>query len=110
SVRCQDNARIAGTSSKREDLNLAEQIGESIVAYPNPVIDRINISISGMTVKPESSAIQIVDQIGKMYPVRATWNTDGHQLEIDFSEMNKGLYIIKIAQPQGVKVVKAFKE
>ena len=112
SYRCQNNisnARVAETTTRKE-YNLAEEIDQSVVAYPNPVVDRIHISISGMNERPANSSIQIMDQLGKQYPIRTGWDKDTHQLEVDFSDMDKGLYLVKIISSAGAKVVKVFKE
>jgi hypothetical protein len=110
SPRCQEDLSLARSASESLNYNLADELGETTVAYPNPTIDYVNISISGLNEQPPLANIMIIDGIGKMYPVKARWNKTDSILEVDLSDLNDGLYLIKVTAPKGNHVVKVYKE
>ncbi len=104
---------IASTNSNR---NTGTQISEeseaqvNLVTYPNPVVDRVSIQFPELTKQPQSNTISIFDGIGKSYPVNAIWVAENTIMEIDFSTMNKGLFIIRVSTDSGVQTLKVLKE
>ena len=99
------------SSSPSEVQRFEEQPSkESFSAYPNPIVERIFIQFQEFTKQPELSSINIFDQIGRSYPVNAIWHQENTSLEIDFSLMTKGLYIIRVSTNTGVQALKVQKE
>jgi hypothetical protein len=81
-----------------------------IKAYPNPVMDYLSISFAEMTEQPDASSILVVDRIGRDQAVNAVWEKESRSLQLNFSYVEKGLYIIKVAHATGIKVLKVYKE
>ena len=104
-------ASSARTSSQSEvQLSDEQPSKESFSAYPNPIVDRLSIQFPELTKEPSLSSISIFDQIGRSYPVNAIWHSKNASLEIDFSVMTKGLYIIRVSSSTGVQALKVQKE
>ncbi|WP_373524513.1 T9SS type A sorting domain-containing protein, partial [Aquiflexum sp.] len=82
-----------------------------IIAYPNPVIDRLNINLKGFVdEEPTDNSLVILDAMGRAHAVQRTWFGDESRLEMDFSRMNKGFYIINIRTLQGIKSIRVMKQ
>ena len=100
SNKCKPNfssgSLVSSTGSAEPDMSLIkEEFGSTNVkAYPNPVINRINILFN-----PDAEVdndVMVYDIQGQLHPVNTTWNTSGHELEIDMSTLLKGEYIIRV--------------
>ena len=106
STRCQK-----GNSSSRDasPATASLEMPKEVSVFPNPVIDYVTLSFDDSMEQPSSSDILIVDRVGRPVPVKAIWYQETHQLEVDFSDMNKGLYIIKVNTQDGTKTVKVLK-
>jgi hypothetical protein len=107
------NARgntIAATTSDIKESQPVESAVAEVVGYPNPVRDFLNVTIEGISEQPTASNIMIVDRIGRSYPVKATWEQRNNALQIDLSDLNKGLYLIKVSVSTGTQVLKIYKE
>jgi hypothetical protein len=102
------NSLIAANSE--DNLNKEQQSEVSLIAFPNPVIDRVSIQFPELTKEPTLSSINIFDQVGRMHPVNALWHEENSSLEIDFSSMSKGLYIIRVSTQKGAQTLKVIKE
>ncbi|MES2140261.1 MAG: choice-of-anchor V domain-containing protein [Bacteroidota bacterium] len=74
-----------------------------VIVYPNPVSDKLFITTS--LTGSENMTVDIIDVAGKL--VREIKSTDG---SIDFNDITKGYYILKIKTPQGVFIKKVVKE
>jgi hypothetical protein len=109
STRCKK-----GNSSGREatETEILEEstLNESLSGYPNPVVKAVTIILPIAQQEPASSDIMILDQIGRGYPVNSSWSQDNAALTIDFALLQKGLYLIKINFPEGVKTLKVYKQ
>ena len=99
-------SRTGSTSS-----TLSEAPNEVLLsAYPNPVTDRVNIQFPEMSVTPSASSINIYDRIGRSYLVDAIWHAENSSLEINFSNLDNGLYIIRVNTEKGSQTLKVSKE
>ena len=54
--------------------------------------------------------MSIVDRIGRTYPVRMNWRPTEKVIEIDFAQMNSGIYMIRVRTDKGNKSVRVVKE
>jgi hypothetical protein len=82
-----------------------------IKAYPNPVSDRLNISLKGFVEEePSDNSFVILDAMGRSHFVPRTWFGDESRLELDFSRMHKGFYIINIRTLHGIKSIRVMKQ
>jgi hypothetical protein len=104
------NTIAATTSDLKETAPIEEQTAAVVIGYPNPVRDFLNITIEGITEQPNPSNVMIVDRIGRSYPVKATWEQRNNALQVDLSDLNKGLYLIKVSVSTGTQVLKIYKE
>ena len=77
--------------------NLEFNVTESIIFYPNPVKDILNISSSG----PITASV--FDISGKMI-------METNEKKIDFSNLKSGIYFIEIQNDSKSKVIKIIKE
>ena len=86
---------VENTAARNYQLNVVTGINDiknsNIKIYPNPTNNIINIE--GLT-KNENNTIQIFDVQGKLV-ITKTINEKG---TIDLSELNKGVYVIKIGE------------
>jgi hypothetical protein len=86
---------VENTAARNYQLNVVTSINDiknsNIKIYPNPTNNIINIE--GLT-KNENNTIQIFDVQGKLV-ITKTINEKG---TIDLSELNKGVYVIKIGE------------
>ncbi len=107
-----ESARIINTRASTaagQEATLVDELPGEIHAYPNPVHDVVNIIIKGITTQPAASDVMIVDGMGRIYPVEATWHSDSNRMEVDFSDMKAGMYIINVRTMAGTKSLKVFK-
>ena len=110
------SARNATASSSPEgnhtvvgEGSFAEASFVLVTAYPSPVKDFVSLTVEGMESKLDKSQVAVFDGIGRSYPVNATLNED-NSLRLDFSNMNRGFYIIKVGHTRGIQTVKIYKE
>ncbi|MBL7139223.1 MAG: T9SS type A sorting domain-containing protein, partial [Bacteroidales bacterium] len=65
------------------------------IVYPNPVTDKLTIEFH---INPEGAEIEILNLTGQaMITTRISPNRD--ILELDISQLSKGLYILKVTMP-----------
>ena len=106
-----NGGRNSGTTAINEDqLSQDQQVEGSLIGYPNPVVDKVIIQFPEATQEPSTSSISIFDQIGRAYPINAVWYAETNKMEIDFSAISKGLYLIRVSTDKGTQTVKVFKE
>jgi hypothetical protein len=105
-----ERQRFTGTqeTTNTADVMMTETI--SVTAYPNPVTNRLNLIMEGQADQPNSSQLVIYDGLGRVIPVNSTWYNDENRLEMDFSELNRGLYIINVRTGNGIQVLRIFKQ
>jgi len=86
-----------------------EVIGE-LNAYPNPVRNKLNISLKGyFEMAPDDSSLILSDAMGRILSWQGSWNQKERMMELDFSTMKTGLYIININTMQGIKSIRVIK-
>jgi hypothetical protein len=78
-----------GSGGRRK--NPDSEINADIVAYPNPVSDRLYININPEKVK----SVEVYDIYGKVCSA-AVVNPSSPLLEISMSGLSNGLYIVKL--------------
>jgi hypothetical protein len=86
-------------------------VSGEIIAYPNPVKDRLNLRLKGIVEDaPTESSLGISDAMGRSLPWNGVWHEKESRLELDFSQMNVGLYIINIRTLYGMKSIRVIKK
>lgn len=96
-------------SEEISTLQQDERSGE-LIAYPNPVKDRINLSLRGLVKEePNSSSLVILDAMGRSHQLPKVWFQNESRLELDFSQMHVGFYIINVRTLDGVKSIRVIK-
>ena len=83
---------------------------KGIEVYPNPVRDQVNVKIEELTSEPSRDDINIIDRIGRSYPVNMNWRAVDKVIEIDFTPMNSGIYLIRVRTDKGNTTVRVVKE
>ncbi|MCL6257633.1 S8 family serine peptidase [Aquiflexum sp. TKW24L] len=97
---------ISEESSSRQ----IEEVSGEIKVYPNPVKDRLSLSLRGLVEEePTESSLIILDAMGRSLALPRTWHQSDSRMELDFSQMHVGLYIINIRTNQGVKSIRVIK-
>jgi hypothetical protein len=93
-------------STHEVDGNLGQ-----VKAYPNPVRGILNINLKGFVEsEPTENSLVILDAMGRIRSVQRTWHSDESRMELDFSNMNKGFYIINVQTLHGIKSIRVIKE
>ncbi|MCH6234335.1 S8 family serine peptidase [Cognataquiflexum rubidum] len=95
-----------------EGISTLQQDGPSgeLIAYPNPVKDRMSLSLRGLVEEePNSSSLVILDAMGRSHQLPKVWFENESRLELDFSQMHVGFYIININTLEGVKSIRVIK-
>ncbi|MDI1325099.1 MAG: S8 family serine peptidase [Algoriphagus sp.] len=115
-----ESARINPlTSETVTELSLSEgvstlegkEVPGELKAYPNPVRDRLNLSLKGLVEEvPSESSLVISDALGRNLPWNGTWHEKERRLELDFSHVNVGVYIINVQTLYGVKSIRVIKK
>jgi hypothetical protein len=98
---------------KSEDLSSLqeEEVLAELKAYPNPVKDKLNLRLRGLVEEaPNESSLVLSDALGRSLPWNGVWYEDESRLEIDFSQMKVGFYVININTLQGVKSIRVIKK
>jgi hypothetical protein len=83
---------------------------QSLTTYPNPVADRVSVLLPELEEAPANGSVGIYDRSARSFPVMAAWDSGERRLDIDFSQMHQGLYLIRVITPEGVKVARVFKQ
>ena len=77
---------------------------ESFTAYPNPIQDALNLSIN--VVSPATGTVEILTMTGQAIAREAFTLTKGaNQVEMNVSNLNHGIYLLKISSPDGIRIV-----
>lgn len=93
-----------------EDVRLFEDPESNAYAYPNPVRDHVTVLIDELTERPDNADINILDRIGRSYPVNSGWDAQNKALGLDFTPMGTGIYLIRVKVKAGFKTVRVVKE
>jgi len=100
-----NNARIAGPN---EEPNSSTFHLSEIKGYPNPASDLYYVQLNEDQLG--SVSVNLVDIQGRMYDVQLTRNTSRKQLEIDLTNLNTGLYLLKLDFVSDQKILKVIKQ
>jgi len=88
-----------------------DEVSSELIAYPNPVNDKLNLRLRGFVEDvPTESSLVISDAMGRSHPWKAVWHENESRLELDFSQMKAGFYIININTLYGVKSIRVIKK
>jgi hypothetical protein len=102
---------FARTSTQQATESVVEETSEvKIAVYPNPAKNQLFIQFPELSAQPQVSSISISDQIGRVYGVNSIWHQGNSSLEIDFSTLTTGLYIIRVRTDRGIQTLKVSKE
>jgi hypothetical protein len=74
------------------DVEESVQPDNDVFVYPNPVIDKVTIHLDEEIISDEAV---VIDVLGKLYSVPVLRIGDD-MLELDLSNLNSGLYLIKV--------------
>jgi len=93
------------TMNGKSILGISENsIVESFTAYPNPIQDALNLSIN--VVSPATGTVEILTMTGQAIAREAFTLTKGaNQVEMNVSNLNHGIYLLKISSPDGIRIV-----
>jgi|GEM_PF-1590120 len=100
------NARIASNLNDNGQIDLTSQDNATILIYPNPVVDYLNIDLSGNAA--QISKIRIFDMVGN--EVLNKRIVDTSNLSVDMGNLSKGLYILKVEAANITKSIKFLKQ
>ncbi len=84
---------------------LKENNVKNIVAYPNPGTGEITIDFSNCN---NPYLLTVVDLTGNVIVSQEI--SENHSITTDFSELNQGLYLIRVADSNGVHVIEWVKQ
>jgi hypothetical protein len=93
-----------------EDVRLFEDPESNAYAYPNPARDHVTVLFDELMEQPANADINILDRVGRIYPVKSVWDAQTKELGLDFTPMGTGIYIIRVKTKSGVKTVRVVKE
>lgn len=78
------------------------QIENTLIAYPNPIIDKVNFNSKSIIEK-----VAIYDLSGKLI---SELNSNSNKVEMNLSQLNAGVYIAKIQTQKGIQTIKLIKK
>ena len=88
-----------------------EETSSHLIAYPNPVKDKLNLDLKGLVLEePTDYSLVILDAMGRIQHMPKTWYENESRLELDFSQMHMGLYVIHVNTVKGIKTVNVIKD
>jgi hypothetical protein len=110
SGRCQkvEGARMADATQNTLDGQISDEILGAIHVYPNPVKDKFIISFTGRV--ENIREIGLIDSQGRSHAVRSQWITTENGFEVDLSQVNKGIYLIRLDLENKYETFRVIKE
>ncbi|MCQ2192895.1 MAG: T9SS type A sorting domain-containing protein [Paludibacteraceae bacterium] len=102
--------KVCGTPGTPVVLNFnVNGATESLVAYPNPVVDVLNIS--GVVTAGGEATIELIDVAGRVVYTASVVTTNNVMAEsINMSGLASGSYVLKVTQNNEVKTFKVVKK
>ena len=99
---------LSGTCDQAARLQAAaaSPAAAPLQLYPNPVKDRLTISMKGASLA--EAEVQVTDMLGRIYAVRAQ-HTNG-MVVLDLAALNKGLYVVSVNGEAGNQLFRILKE
>lgn len=109
------SGRCSGTYSLRlsspsnvDSLNLQKLQGSGVTVYPNPTRSKIMVDVENE--KLTRKGLFLYDAGGKAQTLHISkWISD-HQFEMDLSQLNSGVYFLRIKMENSFKTVRIVKE
>jgi hypothetical protein len=110
SGRCQkvEGARMADATQNTLDAQISDETTGAIHVYPNPVKDKFIISFAGR--EENIREIFLIDSQGRYHTVRSQWILSENGFEVDLSEVNKGVYLIRLDLENKYEIFRVVKE
>jgi hypothetical protein len=103
STKCKGNPKSTASFTESDALNGMDP--DQLVAYPNPVIDKVYLSLTGIE---NYKMIKLYDFAGRSHPITSIdKRTD--RLEIDMADLPSGHYIISVVMEDSTRVVQLIK-
>jgi hypothetical protein len=101
-----DASGIAGTatitiSNQTAGIN-EKEVAELVKVYPNPVSSHLFVNIEGGQI----NHLEIVDYAGRVVKTIAVKNSKG----VDVSDLNEGVYILKVSSENGIFIRRFIKQ
>ena len=90
--------------TRKENQELSIDV-DKFTVYPNPVMDKLILLIPRDIVL---NKIEVLDLLGKIHYIEDNFDQT-YRIEINFSNMNSGVYLIKIDssdKPEILRVIK----
>jgi hypothetical protein len=88
------------------DVEESVQPDNDVFVYPNPVIDKVTIRLDEEIISDEAV---VIDVLGKLYSVPVL-RIGEDMLELDLSNLNSGLYLIKVKTSGNYKMFHIIKQ
>lgn len=88
-------------------ITLIKEQGEdkSVLVYPNPVKDLLNVSFSGLA--PGNYIVELIDNLGKLiYRTDTEVSADNYLFQIKINEVAAGNYFLRVNNKEISKTVK----
>ena len=82
-------------------------LSEEVEFFPNPTNDFVNFFVSG---KDKSVDVFVLDSAGNQYINFCEEISDSRKIKIDFSLLNKGVYIVNLSGTTVKKSIKIIKQ
>jgi hypothetical protein len=88
---------------------MLDQVGTGTVqVYPNPVTNRLMVSGTSVHIKPAD--IAVFDLQGKRYAVNGIRQVNVGQVELDLTNLSKGVYMIRVQSGERAEVFRVIKQ
>jgi hypothetical protein len=104
STKCKGNTK--STASFTEGNSVVEMDLDQLVAYPNPVGDKVYLSLNGIE---NYRMIKLYDYAGRSFPITSI-DKRTNTLEIDMAELPAGHYIVSVVMEDRARVVQLIKK
>jgi hypothetical protein len=104
STKCKGNTK--STASFTEEISVNELDLDQLVAYPNPVGDKVYLSLNGIE---NYKMIKLYDFAGRSFPITSI-DKRTNTLEIDMAELPAGHYLISVVMEDTARVVQLIKK
>jgi hypothetical protein len=81
-------------------------LDETISLHPNPAKNELVVEKGNITV----NAIEIIDNSGKLLKCFDSLEEEPESISLDISQLNSGIYLVKIITPEGTTTQKLIKQ
>lgn len=77
---------------ERNISGVANELGNSVLVYPNPAADKVNIAIANTAAK--NITVEVLNTLGQQVYTTSARNNQTNQ--VDLSELSNGIYFVKV--------------